>query len=92
MAAESGDNRSPTATRQPFASQEEEYVGQYSASQEEECVGQYSASQEEECVGQYSASQEECLRCKCGQHVPHMISHYVVMTTTCGMFHVVAEL
>ena len=80
MAAESGDNRSPTATRQPFASQEEE------------CVRQYSASQEEECVGQYSASQEECLRCKCGQHVPHMISHYVATATTCGMFHVVAEL
>ena len=87
MAAESGDNRSPTATRQPFASQEEECVRQYSASQEEEC-----ASQEEECVGQYSASQEECLRCKCGQHVPHMISHYVATATTCGMFHVVAEL
>ena len=68
MAAESGDNRSPTATRQPFA------------------------SQEEECVRQYSASQEECLRCKCGQHVPHMISHYVATATTCGMFHVVAEL
>ena len=80
MAAESGDNRSPTATRQPFASQEEE------------CVRQYSASQEEECVGQYSASQEECLRCKFGQHVPHMISHYVATATTCGMFHVVAEL